>query len=78
MQWSIEEYMKQGHATSEEQDRRISSMLAERMADVQKELQLQKKLEGTAEEPSSIAETTRRIQQLTKQAAEEVNESKIF
>ena len=70
--------MKQGHATSEEQDRRISSMLAERMAEVQKELQLQKKLEGTAEEPSSIAETTRRIQQLTKQAAEEVNESKIF
>ena len=54
--------MKQGHATVEEQDRRISKIIAERTAEVQKELQLLKKSEGAEDEPSSIAETTRRIQ----------------
>ena len=64
----------------DEQERRISKLLAERTAEAQKQIQLQKKAEGSEEvsADSSIAETTRRIQQLTKQAAEEVNASKIF
>ena len=64
----------------DEQERRISKLLAERTAEAQKQIQLHKKAEGSEEvsADSSIAETTRRIQQLTKQAAEEVNASKIF
>ena len=66
MQWSIEEYMKQGHAVCEEQDRRILKLLSERTAEVQKQSELYFKKEGSEEPTTALEQTTRRIQQLTK------------